>query len=369
MVHDVWVEVDLAALKHNFAQVKSAVDSRVKVMAVIKGNGFGHGYVEPARAFVEAGADMLAVTRLDEALLIREAGIDSPILLFAPIQPANAEAAVEAELDMTVASLPLSQAISAAAHKLGKTARIWIKVDSGMGRLGLFPDETRRFFDDIHGLPGLAVAGIYTHFASSADADLTASRRQLQIFASLLNDLKNAGIDYGTASAANSSAILRMPDAHFDMVRSGTLLYGQYPSANVPHTLDLKSTWTLKARIAEIRSLPKETAVGYGGEYITRRQTKAAIIPIGYADGFALAPEGPTYRQSIIKFAVKKMRWAPSVRIGGTKAPVLGRVAMQMIVVDITDIPNVNVGDEAVVPALRIPTSPLIPRVYVDSLL
>lgn len=367
MVHDVWVEVDLAALRHNLAQVRSAVGKTTRVMAVVKGNGFGHGGVEPARAFAEAGADALAVTRLEEALPIRAAGIASTILLFAPIQPENAEAALNADLDLSICSAGLAQAISAAAERAGKTARVWIKVDTGMGRLGVLPDEAPALLAAMHNLPSMQIAGIYTHFATAGDADLAPTRAQLGRFGNLLHSLRADGADYGLASAANSAAMLRLPESHLDMVRPGTILYGQYPSSHVPHSLDLKPTWKLKARVCEVRELPKGSRIGYGGEFVTTRSTKTAVVPIGYADGFTLVYEGQVYRQSVLKFAVNKARRSLSVEIRGRRAPVLGRVAMQMTVIDVTDIGGVRAGDEVIIPALRIPTSPLIPRVYVDS--
>lgn len=365
MDHDVWVEVNIGALKHNFTQVRKAVTSDVKVMAVVKGNGFGHGFVEPSKAFIEAGADMLAVTRLDEALALRNAGIDSPILLFAPIQAANAETAVESELDMTVSNIDLARLISEAAAKTGRTARIHIKIDTGMGRLGAETGEVVELAKSVYALPGIKIAGIFTHFATASEPDLSKTRAQLSLFQSALADLKTTGIDFGIAHAANSAAILRLPESHFDMVRPGTLLYGQYPSVNVPRSLDLKSTWKLKARICEIKDLPKGVAISYGGEFITTRPTRAAVIPIGYADGFTLIPEGPVYRQSLLKFAARKLKRKLTVEIRGKQAPVIGRVAMQMCVIDITDITGAESGDEVIVPALRIPTSPLIPRVYI----
>lgn len=362
MVHDVWVEVDLGALKHNLAQVRGLVPESTRVMAVVKGNGFGHGYTEPARAFVEAGADALAVTRIDEALPIRQAGISAPILLFAPIQPENAEAAIEADLDVTVCSVELAQALSVAARQMGKTAGIWVKVDTGMGRLGLLPRDVPEFFEAVQTLPGIRVAGIFTHFATAGEPDLGPAQAQITRFRNLLASLQ---FDYGLASAANSAAIMRLPESHLDIVRPGTLLYGQYPSSHVAHSLDLRPTWKLKARICQVRDLPKGSRIGYGGEFTTTRATKSAIVPIGYADGFAMAPEGPIYRQSLLRFAARKARRSLSVEVNGRKAPVLGRVAMQLTVIDITDIDGVRAGDEVTVPAMRIPTSPLIPRVYV----
>ncbi|MCE5314352.1 MAG: alanine racemase [Armatimonadota bacterium] len=365
MTHDVWVEVDLAALKHNFAQVKNVVGNGVKITAVVKSNGFGHGYVEPAKAFIEAGADMLAVTRLDEAIILREAGIESPTLLFAPIQPENAEIAVNADLEMTISTIELAHTISDAAQRLGKTAQVHVKIDTGMGRLGVSIDDAHQLIQHVHQLPSLEIAGVYTHFATTSEQDASSSKLQLERFTQLLTDLRRSDIDYGLAHCANSAAIIRMPDSHMDMVRPGTILYGQYPSTHVPHTLDLKSTWKLKARICEVKELKSGSPVGYGGEFVTRRITKTAIVPIGYADGFTLAPEGPIYRQSALKFAVRKVRKRLFLDINGRKAPVIGRIAMQMTVIDITNFAHIRVGDEVTVPAMRIPTSALVPRVYV----
>ena len=367
MVFDVWVEVDLAALRHNLKQVRGTVGEGTKLMAVVKANGFGHGYVEPSRAFLEAGADALAVTRLEEALPIRDSGITAPILLFAPIQIENAEAAVEADLDMTVTDIALAKAISTAAQRLGRAARVHVKIDTGMGRLGVLPGSAVVLVKEIAALPSVQIAGTYTHFATAAESDLTACRKQLAEFQALAKRADEAGVALGSLHAANSAAILRLPESHLDMVRPGTLLYGQYPSQHVPHSLDLRPTWRLRARICEIKELDKGSPVGYGGEYTTRHRSRIAIVPVGYADGFTLVPEGPIYRQSVMKFAGKKIRRALSAEVRGRKVPVVGRVAMQMTALDVTDVPEARVGDVVAIPAMRIPTSALIPRVCVES--
>lgn len=365
MIHDVWIEIDPAALRHNLAQVRGLIGSRVEVMAVVKANAYGHGYVEAARAFLEGGADALAVTRLDEALVIRNGGIKGPILLLAPIQPENAAEAIDANLDLAVSSVDLARRVSAAASDAHKTARIHVKLDTGMGRLGLLPDEVPSFFKAATELPGIEIAGTFTHLANAADGDVTPAHMQLELFTRLLGALKEMGFDHGVAHAANSAAILRLPGSRLGMVRPGTILYGQYPSRHVPHSLDLKPTWKLKARVCEIKDLPPGSTIGYGSEFTTRRPTRVAVVPIGFADGFTLVPEGPIYRQGVMKFAVRKLKRRPSIRVNSRQAPVLGRVAMQMIVVDVTAIPGVEVGSEVTIPAMRIPTNPLLPRVCV----
>ncbi|MDH7602364.1 MAG: alanine racemase [Armatimonadota bacterium] len=366
-VFDLWVEVDLAALRHNFAQLRNFLNSSVRIMAVVKSNAYGHGYVRTAQAFVESGAEALAVTRIEEALILRESGISVPILLFAPLQKENIETALEMDLHLTVCSERDADYISCGAVRLGKTASIHVKVDTGMGRLGVVPDDVPRLFAKLTSLPGIEVVGVYTHFATATDRSLVDAQKQLEVFQNTLDALRRAGFKWGLAHAANSASILRLPASHLDMVRPGTLLYGQYPSKFVPRILDLKPTWRLKARVCQVRELGAGIKVGYGGEFVTKRRTKTAVIPVGYADGFTLVPEGPMLRRSVLWFLARKSRPTASVWIRGRQARVIGRVGMQLCVVDVTDIPGVEVGDEVVVPSLRIPTNNLIPRVYFDS--
>ncbi len=365
MTHDVWVEVDLPALEHNFKQIGSVVPESTKIMAVVKGNGFGHGMIEPAKTFMQAGADMLAVTRLEEALALRDAGLECPILMFAPIQSDNAQLAIDAKLDVSVCDIELAIAMSQAARESGESARVWIKVDTGMGRLGVLPENAVGLVKETAALPGISIAGIYTHFATAMQRSLSMIKEQMQTFAEVLDELKANQIEYGMASAANSAAIMRLPESHLDIVRPGTLLYGQYPSSNVPHKLDLKPTWTLKARVCQIKELPKGSSIGYGAERRVERDTRIAILPIGYADGFTMSPEDQMYRHGVLRYVVNKARRRLCVKIKGQRATVLGRVAMQTTIIDITGIAGVEVGDEAIVSARRISTNPLIPRVYI----
>lgn len=366
MSHDVWVEVDLAALRHNFQQVRSALDDEVRIMAVVKANGYGHGYAEPAKAFVEAGADALAVTRIEEALELRSARIDAPILLLAPVQPDNAEAAVEANLDITTTSLQMAETLSEAARRVGKPASVHLKFDTGMGRLGTLPWEAADFAQTVSEMPWIKISGAFTHFATASDRDIRGAKAQLRRFEIVLNELDQRGIDYGAAHAANSAAMLRMPRSHLDMVRPGTVLFGQYPSRHVPQSLSLVSAWRLKVRVCQVRELPAGAAVGYGAEFRTKRATRTAILPIGWADGFTLVPQGPMYRQGILTFALRRRNRSLWAQVRGQRVPVIGRVAMQTTVLDVTRVRGVEVGDEVSIPAMRIPVSSLVPRVYVD---
>ena len=365
MINDAWVEVDLNALRHNMLQVRSLLSPNIKIMAVVKGNGFGHGIAQPARAFVGAGAEYLGVTRLEEAVPIREADIQIRTLVFAPIQPENADCALALNLDLTVESFALANAISVAAVRRGDVARVHIKVDTGMGRLGVLPEEFSTVFAAIRQLPGISVAGVYTHFGSATDPDAGPTQRQIEKFTPIHNVLRMEELDPPIVHAANSAAFLRFPEARYNMVRIGTLLYGQYPAGDAPHKLLLQPTWKLKARIASIKTMPAGSRIGYGGEFTANRVTRIAIVPVGYADGFTMTPEGPVYRQSPARFIAKKLSRALTVELHGEQVPVVGRVSMQMTTIDVTDCLEVAVGDEVTLPAMRLAANPLIPRVYI----
>lgn len=368
--HTSWVEVSLRALKQNLAEVKSFVGPSVKVMAVVKANAYGHGTVGASRAFVEAGADYLAVTTLEEALEVREGGITTPMLVFSPLLPDQIEAALSNDLDQTVCDLSLAESISQAAEKLGRTARIHVKIDTGMGRLGVIADDAPDFMYRLANLPGLEVAGVYTHFANALDQDLSDARRQNARFAAVIELLKSKDMPTGLCHAANSAGLLRMKDAHYDMVRPGTILYGQYPTRHIQNKLNLEDTWRLKSRITALRKLPAGSQVGYGSEYKASKQIISAVLPVGYADGFTLVPESIAQRAARpLRMVAERLMGGhkgPCVTVLGQRAPVIGRVSMQMCSVDVTHIPGIQVGDEAIIPARRVTTSSRIPRVYSD---
>lgn len=367
--HTSWVEVNLAALKHNLAEVQGLVGPSVRIMAVVKADAYGHGAVQTAGTFVEAGADYLGVTTFEEGLELREAGITAPVLVFSPLLPDQVDAAMSHDLEQTVCDLQLAKVISEAASKAGKRARVHVKVDTGMGRLGVTVDECPDFMYRLINLPGIEIAGVYTHFANAGAKNLSHARKQNSRFSALIELLAAKDIPAGLRHAANSAAVLNLPEAHYDMVRPGTILYGQYPTRYVPRKLDLQETWCLKTRIVALRKLSPGTKVGYGSEFTVSRSTLAAVLPIGYSDGFTLTPESVARRASYPArmMANRILGTAKSayVMVRGTHAPVIGRVSMQMCSVDVTDISGVQVGDEVIVPARRTTTSSRIPRVYV----
>ncbi len=365
---DLWVEIDSSALEHNFRSVKSILPGDCSLAAVVKANAYGHGLVEASRVFAGCGADMLCVTRISEGVTLREAGIDKQVLLFSPTHIDNVEYAIANNLDMTVTCPDECKHIQEEADKLQTKGRIHIKVDTGMGRLGAWPDRALEIANTCRNYPDVEVAGIYTHFASSMQEDLDYCKTQLSTFTELLSRLQKKNIPYGKAHAANSSATLRLEESRLDMVRTGTLLFGQYPSQHVPHSLDLKNTWRLISRISQVRDIPAGKKIGYGLEYTAKRDIRTAVIPVGWSDGFTLVPEGPLMRKSLVQTLAKRLfSKGPSVKINNETAPVVGRVSMQMIVVDVTKFPGVSEGDRAEIPAMRVPTSHSVPRIVCSS--
>ena len=365
---DAWVAVSRGALTHNFQAVRSLLaqgtEKPPQIIAVVKSNAFGHGAGETARIFQGAGADFFAVTTPAEAMELRAAGIVGRILVFLPALPEQIVTLLAADCDLTVGSEVDLDAAAEAARVLGKPARVHLKVDTGMGRLGALPPEALELAQKIAGTPGLIFAGLYTHFARALEKDETATRRQFDEFDRVLRGLESAGIDPGLRHCANSAALVRFPDLRLDAVRPGTILYGQYPSAAVPRSLDLHETWRMLARVVAVRDVPAGSAIGYGGEFVTRRPTRLAVLPVGYADGFTVAPASVGTGLRGLKNLLRPAPVAVTVR--GKRAPVVGRVAMQICTVDVTDVPGAAVGDVVTVPARRITASTRLPRLYED---
>lgn len=363
---DAWITVSRRALRHNYGAVRDFLaqgsDKPPQMIAVVKANAYGHGARETARIFQEAGADFFAVTTPDEALELREAGITGRILVFLPPLPEQIKTLIEAGCDPTICDSENINALAQAAKTLGKTASVHLKVDTGMGRLGVLPREALNLAQQIAGQPHLRFAAIYTHFGRALEKGERATRRQFTHFQQVLRDLERAGITPGLRHCANSAALIRFPEMRLDAVRPGTLLYGQYPSAAVPRLLDLQETWQLQARVVSVRDVPAGTSVGYGGEHVTRQPTKLAVLPIGYADGFAVAPASASSGWRGWKTLLRPLPLFVTLR--GRRAPVLGRVAMQICTADVTDIPGVAPGDIVTVPARRIMASARLPRLY-----
>ncbi len=365
---DAWVSVSRSALRHNVEALRGLLardgEAPARIIAVVKADAFGHGMAEAARVFVDAGVDFFAVTTPAEAWELRQSGITGRLLVFLPPLPDQIEALVGTDTEITVMDEDGLNQVADAARRAGKTTRVHLKVDTGMGRVGVLPSGALSLARKIAAEPDVELAGTYTHFARALEKDPGPTRRQFAQFQAILQSLAGAGVDPGLRHCANSAATLRFPEMRLDAVRPGTLLYGQFPSAAVPRSLELQDGWHLQARVVAVRDVPAGTAVGYGGEFVTRRPTRLAVLPIGYADGFTLAPASAASGWRGLKALLRPARLTVILR--GARAPIIGRVSMQVCTADVTDIPGVAPGDIATVPARRVTASARLLRVYED---
>jgi len=324
-----WAEIDLDAIAHNVAALKRHVGDRVAVMAVVKANAYGHGAGPAARAALESGAAWLAVNRIGEGIALRRAGIRAPILVMGYSPVAGVAAAVGNDLTLTVTSLALAEALSAAAGSA--SVPVHVKVDTGMGRFGLAPEQVVDFVRALGRLPGLTLQGLYTHFAVADQADKSYTRRQFAVYGQVLAALESAGILVPVRHAANSAATLDLPEMHLDAVRVGIALYGLRPSNEVEPAIPLRPALALKSRVSQVRRLPAGSSISYGRTFVTERPSTLALIPCGYGDGYA---------------RLNSNRGAVLVR--GRRAPIRGRVCMDQFVVEVSDIAGVRQDDEVV---------------------
>ena len=353
-----WVAVRGAALTHNAAAVRHLIGDPVRLCAVVKANGYGHDAVLAARAFLAAGAERLAVTTCQEALELRAAGLTAPVQLLASCAPDEATTVVEHELIATVSDAAAADRLAVAAQQAGRTATVHVLVDCGMGRDGVLPAALGDLHQHILATAGLRLEGVYTHFPNATAADRAPTRAHLRRFLDAVSPLRPRP---PLLHAANSAATVDLPEARLDLVRVGTLLYGQYPSEHVTRALDLQPTWTLHSRLVEVRRLPAGSAIGYGSEVRLPAERLVGTLLVGWQQGFGLQPESLA---SGWRGAVRALRRRPlQVTIRGVACPVLGRLSMQSCCVDVTAVPEVVVGDVAVVPARRVTLDRGVPRV------
>jgi alanine racemase len=326
-----WVEVDLEAIAYNVRQIKEIVGPEVDILAVLKADAYGHGAITVARTALNNGASVCGVASVNEGMKLRDAGINAPILVLGYTPAWLARDALLNDITLTLYDTDVARAFSRAAVDLRRTARVHIKVDTGMGRLGLLPDQIVDFVEEIRDLPGLDLEGLFTHFSVADDESLSYTRGQLERFQWALGQLKEIGVTFRSIHCANSAALLRLSKARFDMVRLGLAMYGLQPSSNVSLPPGFRPAMTWKTTIAQVKTLPPGSYVSYGNTYQTEREETIAVIPVGYADGFRRAPT----------------RWH-SVLVRGQRAPIVGRVCMDQTMISVDHIPNVRVGDEVV---------------------
>ncbi len=324
--------IDLTAIKENFDALKSLVTPETKVMAVMKADAYGHGAVRVAKT-LEGKADYFAVADIEEALELRENGIENPVLILSYTSLYQYEILINNNLIPTIYSLEDASRLSAVAVKLGKKCVVHIAVDTGMNRVGFVDSpESADIIEKISCLPNIEVEGIFTHFACADSKDKTSALAQKERFDTFIRLLESKGVDIPLKHCCNSAATIDF-DSHYNMVRIGISLYGLYPSDEVmEERVALKPAMEVISHIIHIKDVEAGVGIGYGHTYVTSEKRKIATVCIGYADGFSRAFSNKGY-----------------VLIRGKKAPVIGRVCMDQIMVDITDIDGVNVGDYVVI--------------------
>jgi alanine racemase len=327
-----WAEVDLSAVKNNISKVQDLIGPKVAIMAVVKANAYGHGAVEVSKTAVGAGAKMLGVSSFVEAKQLREAGIKAPIVVLGYTPAENYVDMVGYDVTVTIRSSDVAKALVTAARRANKIAKVWVKVDTGMHRLGLNPGEVLYFVKKLQDLPNLSIDGIFTHFADADNPNLDFTKKQLESFQKVLTELEKEGIKIPIHSAANSAATFKLPSSRFNLVRIGIAMYGIKPDRDFDYSVVLEPALTFKTEITQITQIGKGESVGYGREFIAKRPSLIATLAVGYGDGFRRSPSN----------------WG-KVLVRGYFAPLVGRVSMDQAAADITDIPlDIRRGEEVV---------------------
>jgi len=326
-----WIEVCLASIRQNIRVVKGLVGEGCWLWAVVKADAYGHGAVPVAKAAVTAGADGLAVACLQEAAELRRAGLQVPILHLHPGNEQAANRIVRLGLTQTVCTEPTIRALSRASQHLGRPARVHLKVDTGMGRLGIRPDEAARFARLIEDSPGIRLEGVFSHLATAEAADDSYARLQFGRYEAALHELREAGISPGMRHLCNSAATLRFHEMRLDAVRVGLLTYGILPQASGLPPLDLQQALTWKTRIAFAHRLPAGHLVSYGCTYRALGPRLVAALPVGYADGY---PRHASNRGRVL--------------LRGHSCPIVGMVCMDYTMIDATAAGSAEIGDEVV---------------------
>ncbi|MDX9873076.1 MAG: alanine racemase [Clostridia bacterium] len=371
-----WVEIDLAAIAHNFYQVRQLLDATTRILAVVKADAYGHGASETARTLEALGADMLGVTSVAEGKSLRENGITIPILVFGPFLPEEAALIVEYDLTPSIAAHNQIGWLRQALSERNRTIKVHLKIETGMGRTGLLPEEAAAAALEILSVPGMIPEGVYSHFAAAMGPDKTYTYKQYERFQTALQALEQAGVSGLIRHIANSAAIIDLPGMQLDMVRTGTLLYGQFPSPRQEKSLSLQNTWQFRSRIIYLHDLPAGHSIGYGRTYKTTRPSRIAVIPVGFTDGLQMEPLfKPAGFVDLAKGIAKQILYylnhplvTPAVTIpaeGRSRtARIVGKIGMQLTMVDVTGIPGIEIGTLVQAPIRRTAVSPAVPRLY-----
>ncbi len=355
-----YVAVDTSALRHNLAQVRGLLEPATRVMAVVKANAYGHGLTLAARVFAEAGANWLGVSTVAEGVALREAGVTLPVLVFLPFLPQEAGEIVAQGLSGTVVGEEGLVSLAREAEGAGREAHFHLYMDGGLGRPGV--EDLARLVEIAAGFPQLALDGVYLHMDAAAEPhlgglDALKPGAEFRLFAAATREITGRLLgERAPVHAAASGLTLTRPEARLDMVRLGTLLYGQYPVSAPANrrTLELRPTLSLRSTVVAVETLERGATVGYGAQYRCRRETRVGLLPVGYAAGLGTMPADLARRRhaGLRGLARRALRGEEKVvaTVGGQPAPVLGRIAMDWCCVDLTDLPEAGVGTEVALP-------------------
>lgn len=320
--------IDLGALRHNYRELRSLCAPGVKMMPVVKADAYGHGLLRCARTLAAAGADYLGVGSVEEGRALRQAGISLPLLVLLGILPVDGAEAVDQDLDVALYRKDVAQALDAAARARGKKTGVHLKVDTGMGRLGVAPEEVLPFLESLKACAHLEVRGLISHLAMADLEDKTYTYRQISEFEELLAAARLKGWELPLSHIANSAALLEVKAAHFALVRPGIMLYGSPPAPGRPAPVDLKPVMSFTSQVVQVKRLPPGTPISYGGTYVTPDWCDLAVVPVGYCNGYS---------------RLLSNRGAMLIR--GQRAPIRGRVCMNLTMVEVTHISDIQVGE------------------------
>ena len=323
-----WVEVDLQALEHNFRQAQKFCASHQRLLAVVKADAYGHGAVTVSRQFAALGVEHFGVATLEEALELRSAGISGTILVFGGCFPGQEAAFLKQALTPVLLDAETARRLSAEGVRQGQEVVVHLKVDSGMGRVGFLPEQLREFLPELNRLQGLRIEGVMSHLACADDLASPVTTRQMEVFRDLLAMLRAAGVSPREIHLSNSAGLTGWKFPEATLARPGIMLYGGLPGPDFADRLELRPVMQLRSRIAQLRPLPEGAGVSYGHNFHTNRLSRVAVLPIGYADGF-----NRLFSNSGLAI------------LHGRRIPLIGRVCMDWIMFDVTDLPQVGIGD------------------------
>jgi len=323
--------IDLAALRWNFQQVRKTVGPGVKILSVVKANAYGHGARQVAKTLARAGSEGFGVATVEEGIELREAGIRAPILVLTAIYPEQLGQLIQHKLTPAVSDLDTLRALEKLLCKRSRSLKFHLKVDTGMGRLGLLHSEIESWLSELSRLKALKLEGLFSQLSHAEDEKGDYTQTQLKAFHRVVERFREAGLKPPSIHLANSAALIASPTTHFTMVRPGLMLYGLYPSPEMSRRLTLRPALSWKTRVLQVKQLPAGSSIGYGQTFVTQRESRIATLPVGYADGYhrLLSNHG-------------------AALVGGKRAPIVGRISMDLTMVDVTDIAGVTRGDEVV---------------------